>query len=78
MDDIQKRVASSKVLAMVGEIEREREAARKIPTYARVIELRDRTRLPNAELLELLEDLEGKGYIETGRTINDTFVRLKK
>lgn len=78
MDDIQKRVASSKVLATVGEIEREREAAHKIPTYARVIELRDRTRLLNADLLELLEDLEGKGYIETGRTINDTFVRLKK
>jgi len=78
MDDIKKRVASSKVLAMVGEIEREREAAHKIPTYARVIELRDRTRLSNADLLELLEDLEGKGYIETGRTINDTFVRLKK
>ncbi len=71
-------MASSKVLAAVGEIEREREEGRKLPRHARCVELKNRVRLSDDELLEILEDLEAKGYVETGRTINDTFVCLKK
>lgn len=74
MDDIQMRLASSKVLKTVGDIEREREEARRVPTHALQTELRNRTHLSDDALANLAE----KGFIETGRTINDYWIRLKK
>lgn len=78
MDEIQKKVASSKILAVVGEIERERTEAMRLPTHAMLTELKNRTGLGQDDILELLGELETKGYIETGKTINDTYIRLKK
>ena len=78
MDEIQKKVASSKILAVVGEIERERTEARRLPTHAMLTELKNRTGFGQDDILELLGELEAKGYIETGKTINDTYIRLKK
>lgn len=78
MDEIQKKMASSRILAIVGEYEKERVEARRLPTHTLLTELRDRAKLGQADVLELLGDLEAKGYIETGRTINDTYIRLKK
>lgn len=78
MDDIQMRLASSKVLKTVGDIEREWEEARRVPTHALRTELRNRTRLSDDALGDVLENLTEKGFIETGRTINDYWIRLKK
>ncbi len=78
MDDIQMRLASSKVLKTVGDIEREWEEARRVPTHALRAELRNRTHLSDDALGNVLENLTEKGFIETGRTINDYWIRLKK
>lgn len=78
MDDIQKRLASSKVLKTVGDIEREREEARRVPTHALRTELRNRTHLTDDALGNVLAELTEKGFIETGRTINDYWIRIKK
>ena len=61
------RLASPKVLKTVGDIEREREEAR-----------RNRTHLSDDALGDVLAELTEKGFIETGRTINDYWIRLKK
>ncbi|MBQ3812867.1 MAG: hypothetical protein II841_04805 [Bacteroidales bacterium] len=78
MNDIEKRLASSKVLKTVGEIEKEREEARRLPTHALFTELRGRTGLDGEALGDAVEDLAAKGFVEWGRTINDYWVRLKK
>lgn len=78
MDDIQKKMASSRILSIVGEVEKKKTEARILPTHTLLTELRDREKLGHADVLELLGDLEAKGYIEIGRTINDTYIRLKK
>lgn len=78
MDDIQNRLASSKVLKAVGDIEREREEARRVPTHALRTELRNRTHLSDEALGDVLANLTEKGFIEKGRTINDYWIRLKK
>lgn len=78
MDEIQKKMASSRILAIVGEYEKERVEARRLPTHILLTELKNRAKFDHADILEALGDLEAKGYIETGRTINDTYIRLKK
>ena len=78
MDDIQNRLASSKVLKAIGDIEAEKEAARIFPTHALRKDVRDRVRMPDDALGDVLKGLAEKGFIEMGRTINDTFIRLKK
>ena len=72
------RLASSKVLKTIGEIEDEREKARKVPNHALRIELKNRTNLPDEALGNVLAELVEKGFIETGCTINDYWIRRKK
>lgn len=78
MDDIGRRMASSKVLKAVGDIEAEKEAARVLPRHALLRDLEARTGMEAWVLWDALEDLEGKGFIEKGRTINSYWIRLKK
>ena len=78
MDEIQKKMASSRILAIVGEYEKERVEARRLPTHAMLTELKNRAGLGQDDILELLGELEARGYIETGKTINDTYIRPKK
>lgn len=78
MDEILKRITGTKVLAVVGEIGREKEEAHRFPTHVLFIELKNRTKLPEADLREVLEDLEEREIIETGRTLNDIFIALRQ
>ena len=78
MEDIQKRVTSSKVLKAVGDIEREKEAAKRIPTHALLNELKSRTGLPGETIWAALDNLKERDFVEVGRTINDYWIRLKK
>ena len=78
MDDIQKKIISSRVLAAVGTIERENEAATCYPTFALMRELRDRLGIPQDILREAIQELQQHGYIKTGRTINDTYIQTSR
>lgn len=72
MDEIKKNIYSSRVLAAVGRL-----SGQKAPEVALRRDIIRVTGLPEAELDEVLADLLERGFIETGRTINDTFIRLK-
>lgn len=73
MDEIKKNIYSSRVLAAVGRL-----SEQKAPEVALRCDVKRVTGLTDAELDEVLADLLERGFIETGRTINDTFIRLKK
>ena len=78
MDDIQKKIISSRVLAAVGAIERKNAAADVQPTFALLRELRDSLDIPQDSLREVLQELQQHGYIKTGRTINDTYIQTSR
>lgn len=73
MDEIKKSIWSSRVLNAVGRLSTE--------TMLDLAVRRDLLRitgLAGDELDEILRDLENRGFIQTGPTINDTYIRLKK
>ena len=61
------------MLAAVGRL-----SGQKAPEVALRRDIIRVTGLAEAELDEVLADLLERGFIETGRTINDTFIRIKK
>ena len=73
MDEIKKNIYSSRVLAAVGRL-----SGQKAPEVALRRDIIRVTGLPEAELDEILRDLEYRGFIQTGPTINDTYIRIKK
>ncbi len=73
MDEIKKNIYSSRVLAAAGRL-----SEQKAPDVALRRDIIRVTGLSESELDEILEDLESRGFIETGRTINDTYIRLTK
>lgn len=77
MDEIARKVAGSRVLGAVGEIERERRDAGNPLEYATVKGVSVRTGLTVPEVREVLEYLKGLGYVTTGRTLNDDWVKLR-
>lgn len=77
MDEIGRKMAGSRVLAAVGEIERERKAAGNPLLYAVTVELSHRTGFPLRDVRDVVGDLKELGYVTTGETLNDIWVRLR-
>lgn len=73
MDEIKKSIYSSRVLAAVAKLSAER-----APEVALRKGVRQEVGLTEDELDEILEDLHARGFIETGRTINDTYITITK
>lgn len=72
MDDIKKSIYSSRVLAAVAKLSAER-----APEVALRKGVRQEVGLTDGELDEILEDLLAREFIETGRSINDTYIKIK-
>lgn len=73
MEEIKKSVYTSRVLNAVGRLSQQ--TLLELATRAEVLRV---TGLKEGELDEILEDLKGRGLIETGRTINGTYIKLAK
>lgn len=73
MDEIKKNIWSSRVLNVIGK--QIGESALELTLLRDVLRA---TSLRVEELAEVLADLQARGFIETGRTINDTYIRLTK
>lgn len=73
MDNIKKNIYSSRVLAVIG-----RQSEGREPAAALRREVIRATGLKGDELDEILQDLLDRGFIETGRAINDTYIKIKQ
>lgn len=71
MDDIRKGIYRSRVLTHIGRLSQEVG-----PEVALRKDLIRATGLSGDEMDEVLRDLKERGLVETGPTINDTYVRL--
>jgi len=71
MDDIKKSIYSSRVLAAVSKL-----SADRAPEVALRKDVIREVGLKESELDEILEDLHGRGFVETGRAINDTYIKI--
>ena len=72
MDEIKKSIYSTRVMAAVGKL-----SAQGYPEVALRKDVRQEVGLTEVELDEILEDLHARGFIETGRSINDTYIKIK-
>ena len=72
MDEIKKSIYSTRVLAAVGKL-----SAQGYPEVALRKDVRQEVGLTEVELDEILEDLLAREFVETGRSINDTYIKIK-
>ena len=73
MDEIKMSIYTSRVLNAIG-----RQAEENAVGTTLFREVQRAVGLSDAETWEVLRELEGRGFIETGRAINDTYIRIKK
>lgn len=75
MNEMARRLLSSRIQARVAEIRREKQERGVYPTHALLSELRRSFRdVAAGDLDGTVNELREKGYIRTGRTLNDCWV----
>lgn len=79
MDDmLQLKVDSSNMLAMIQDIQKEKEDAGLVPSNVHLGELHRRTKFSPARVGEVLRYLKERGFIKFGRTLNGHYITLLK
>lgn len=75
MDTIQKKLLGSRMLGRIREMAGERQARHIFPSHPLVLQLfACFPDIETSDLWDILEELKSKGFIETGRTLNDYWV----
>ena len=71
MDPFTKSATKPRILAAVREL-----SAKRWPPVALLRAVFRETGIPEADVAEIVRDLEDAGTVTTGRTINDTYIKI--
>lgn len=71
MDPFTKSAAKPRILSAVREL-----SAQRLPEVALLIAVSRETGIMEADVAEIVRDLEEAGIVTTGRTINDTYIKI--
>ena len=77
LNEVHAAVSGRRLLETIGDITREKKEARIVPSHALGVELRNRTGLTDEQIASVIKVLAEEGLVDTGRTINDYYIRLQ-